>query len=671
MLVLGVHLGSGRSELDESCDDGFDDHDAAAVLVDDGQIIAAVEEERLSRIKHTNFFPARAIRWVLEHARVGLSDLAAIAVPMSELEAMRSALRANLTTNERFADGRAWLQHMFGRCGAPDANLASRIRFCAHHEAHAWSAFYPSGFDQALVMSVDGAGGDGTGGTACMTIGRATRQPFRIDKLAVVPAALSLGNYYTFFMSILGYRRFDEYKVMGLAPYGDPARYRALFARCYELRDAGQYTLESFEQIAMMMVQDGLVIAARRKGEPFTQAHKDYAAALQAWLETMVLHVVTHHREATGLRQLCLAGGVAHNCTLNGRLLASGLFDQIFVQPACHDAGIAYGAAIAAVMQGGRARPADPVSHLSYGPGLPEADEVERLLGAWSEVVTVERRADIERETARLLAEDHVVGWVQGRAEFGPRALGNRSILADPRPAANKARINAMVKKREGYRPFAPSVLAHRLHDVFDVPSGVAELKHMLYTVGVKPAHRAALGAITHVDGTARVQAVAYDDNPRYWTLLSEFEAITGTPLVLNTSFNNHVEPIVTSIEEAVACFLTTEITVLVVGDFVVRKRHAELPAAALLRWRARLAPGRRLIRGHAAAGAPDASFALESTATPCFLTKHLPISAVLHTALSHGDGAAIGSACAPRDHAALAAELLELWQQRAVVLSP
>ncbi|HMG57100.1 MAG TPA: carbamoyltransferase N-terminal domain-containing protein, partial [Kofleriaceae bacterium] len=466
--MLGVHLGNGRSELHESCDDGFDDHDAAAVLIDDGTIVAAVEEERLSRIKHTNFFPTRAVRWVLDHAGVGLSDLAAIAVPMSELEAMREAIRANLTTSERFADGRAWLAHMFRTCVGP-ADVGAQLRFCAHHDAHAWSAFYPSGFDDALVISVDGAGGDGSGGTACMMAARATRDPLRLDKLAVVPASQSLGNYYTFFMSVLGYRRFDEYKVMGLAPYGDPERYRALFARCYELGERGQYTIKSFEQIAMMMIQDGLVSTARRKGEPFTQAHKDYAAALQAWLETMFLHVVTHHRETTGLTRLCLAGGVAHNCTLNGKLLTSGMFERMFVQPACHDAGIAYGAAIAASLERVATRPVEPLRHLGFGPGLPAAGEIERILRAWSPLVTVERSGSVERDTAKLLADGHVVGWVQGRAEFGPRALGNRSILADPRPAENKARINAMVKKREGYRPFAPSVLEHRLHEVFEV----------------------------------------------------------------------------------------------------------------------------------------------------------------------------------------------------------
>jgi carbamoyltransferase len=675
MLVLGVHIGSGKTELAESGDDGFDDHDAAAVLVDDGRIVAAVEEERLSRIKHTNFFPARAIRWVLDEARVSLSDVAAIAVPMSELEAMREALRANLTGDERHADGRELLQSMFRRCVAPQASIASRIRFCTHHDAHAWSAFYPSGFDDALVISVDGAGGDGSGGTACMTIGRASKQPFMLEKLAVVPAGLSLGNYYTFFMSVLGYRRFDEYKVMGLAPYGDPARFREFFARTYELRERGQYSLGSFEQIAMMMIQEGLISAARKKGEPFSQLHKDYAAALQAWLETMFLHVVTHYRAATGLTRLCLAGGVAHNCTLNGRLLYSGMFDKIFVQPACHDAGIAYGAAIAALVKDGKARPAAPASHLSHGPDVPDTGEIERTLRSWSEWLTFERRPDIERETARLLAADHVVGWVQGRAEFGPRALGNRSILADPRPAENKARINSMVKKREGYRPFAPSVLEHRLHDVFDVPAGVAELKHMLYTVRVKEAHRAALGAITHIDGTARVQTVAASDNARYWKLLSEFDVLTGIPLVLNTSFNNNVEPIVTTVEEAIACFLTTDITALVVDDFLVRKRDAVFPVASCLRLKARIAPGRRLVRQHRFAGPSAAvAFALESTTTSFFLNKHIPISPLVYAALARGDDAPIGAewndGCVRRTEQ-LAEEVMQLWRQRAVVLAP
>lgn len=675
MLVLGVHLGSGASELRESSDDGFDDHDAAAVLVDGGRIIAAVEEERLSRIKHTNFFPARAVRWVLEQAKVGLSDVAAIAVPMTELEAMRSALRANLTSDERHADGRAFVQAMFRRCVSPEANIASRLRFCAHHDAHAWSAFYPSGFDEALMISVDGAGGDGTGGTACMMIARASQPPYALDKLALLPANLSLGNYYTFFMSILGYRRFDEYKVMGLAPYGDPARYRAFFASCHELHAHGQYAIKSFEQIAMAMIPAGLLAMARRKGEPFTQAHKDYAAALQEWLETMFFHVVTHYRRTTGLTKLCLAGGVAHNCTLNGKLLSSGLFDKIYVQPACHDAGIAYGAAVAAAIQDGRVRPAEPVSHLSHGPDLPAADEIERILRSWSAHVELERRPDIERETARLIADGHVVGWVQGRAEFGPRALGNRSILADPRPAENKARINSMVKKREGYRPFAPSVLEHRLHDVFDVPAGIAELKHMLYTIRVKEPHRAALGAITHVDGTARVQTVAEGDNARYWKLLSELDALTGVPLVLNTSFNNNVEPIVTTVEEAIACFLTTDITALVVGDFLVRKKQAAFPAAACLQLRATIAPGRRLVRGHASAGVSDApAFGLESTTSEFFLNKHVAISARLYAALANEVGSAIGAGwidLSADERDALAEELLQLWRQRVLVLAP
>jgi carbamoyltransferase len=232
-----------------------------------------------------------------------------------------------------------------------------------------------------------------------------------------------------------------------------------------------------------------------------------------------------------------------------------------------------------------------------------------------------------------------------------------------------------MVKKREGYRPFAPSVLEHRLHDVFDVPRGIAELKHMLYTIRVREAHRDKLGAITHIDGTARVQTVARADNERYWKLLSEFDALTGVPLVLNTSFNNNVEPIVTTVEEAIACFLTTDITALVVDDFLVRKKDAAFPVASCLRLKARIAPGRRLVRQHCFAG-PSAGvgFALESTTTNFFLNKHLPISGLVHAALSRGDDAPIGAdwndGCVRRTEQ-LAEEVMELWRQRAVVLTP
>lgn len=676
MLTLGISIGSAKSEFRECGDDGFDGHDTAAVLLDDGRIVAAVEEERLSRIKHTNYMPWRSVRWVLEFAGVGLADVDAIAVPFSELESTIDGMRSALTSSATYSNGRDMLADELRAAFCLEGDIAAKLRFCTHHGAHAWSAFYPSGFEEALVITIDGAGGDGLGGRACVTISTATRGR-GIETLALLPAELSLGNYYTFFSTLLGYHRFDEYKVMGLAPYGDPAVFRPFFSRCYELLDDGAYSLKSFQEIAMIMLQEGMLAGARKKHQPFTQAHKDYAAALQEWLEVVATHMISHYREVTGLRQLCLAGGVAHNCSFNGKLLYSGMFDKMFVQPAAHDAGCAYGAGIAALVDAKKSAKPVGMPHLSFGPGLPDAEQIAAVVAKWSDLLTCERVPNIEQRAAALLANDEVIGWVQGRAEFGPRALGNRSILADPRPAENKARINAMVKKREGYRPFAPSVTEERLHEIFDVPEGVATFEHMIYALRVKEAYRPVLGAVTHVDGTARVQTVAREHNPRYWTLIREFERLSDVAVVLNTSFNNNAEPIVTSVEDAIACFLTTAIDALVIDDFLIRKTEQASNPMALLKLGARLPGGRRLIRSDMDSPDDEAPhFALESTTTDRFLAKHIEISRELYDVLAtRGDpsrGASIAAA-APQgaDLEQLAGEVADLWQRRALVLAP
>lgn len=363
----------------------------------------------------------------------------------------------------------------------------------------------------------------------------------------------------------LSYGDFDEYKVMGLAPYGDPATYRELFRTLYSLGKGGDYAIHPDRYPALAPL--------RRRGEPFDRRHQDWAAALQESLEEIAFHFLGHYRRETGHSRLTLAGGVALNCTLNGKLLASGLFDEIFVQPASHDAGCALGAALHLHLEERRPAPR-ALEHVFWGTDVGPGEDLARELERWREVVTFQRLDDVVETAAGLLADGAAIAWVQGRSEFGPRALGHRSILADPRPAANRERVNRMIKKREGYRPFAPSVLEEDLHAFFEVPAEVRKLPYMLFVVQVRAEKRSVLGAITHVDGSARVQTVSRADNELYWRLIAAFKELTGIPILLNTSFNNHVEPIVDSVEDAIVCYLTTGLDHLVVGDYLVTRRE-------------------------------------------------------------------------------------------------
>ncbi|WP_027524788.1 carbamoyltransferase [Bradyrhizobium sp. Ec3.3] len=570
-------------------------HDGAAVLVRDGRVIAAVEEERLNRVKHSNKFPSNSIQYCLDAAGVRLSDVDRIAFYATEAycNAMLERLFVSQPSDAIPIDARLLLRTMLAQEFNTEVD-PSRVSFVSHHQAHAVSAFAMSGFEQSLVLAIDG-GGEFLSGLVAIGSGS------EVNQLESFPESNSLGLFYLETIRYLGYSLFDEYKVMGLAPYGDPAPYRKLFERFYELSENGGYRLY-LDRIGPALVRN---IQVRRKGMPFTQQHRDVSASLQEALERIVFHIVRHYREATGMKRLCLAGGVAHNCTVNGKLLYSGLFEEIFVQPAAHDAGCALGAALMASDEVGRPAPRERLKEVYWGPDLGTERAVEQELAAWAGHLDVERSDDVAGRAADWMANGAVIGWVQGRSEFGPRALGNRSILADPRPAANKDRINAMVKKREGYRPFAPSVLEEDAREYFDLPAGTGEFPFMNFVVGVRDAKRGLLGAITHVDGTARLQTVSRRSNPAYWRLIDEFKKRTGIPVLLNTSFNNNAEPIVDSVADAVATFLTTELDALVVGPFLVKKRAATLedwtslavslpPYASLYRVRAHTARDRQ-----------------------------------------------------------------------------
>jgi carbamoyltransferase len=634
-------------------------HDSAAVLLRDGEVAAAIEQERLDRLKHSNKGPFDAIRFCLQAAGLGVDGVDRW-VFYGEQGYWDRMLRTYFLEHfdmTHLLDARTLLRSVLAR--ELGAELpAGQPLFVGHHFAHAMSAVAMSGFPECLVVTLDGEG-DEIAGTV------STARGTHIDLLETISEERSLGYFYLRVIEFLGFRIFDEYKVMGLAPYGDPKRYEEAFRRLYTLAPEGRYT------VAAAPAQSLFAIAPpRRPWEPITQVHMDVAAALQSALEEIVFHLLRHYRQATGQHRLCLAGGVAHNCTLNGKILRSGLFEEVFAQPASHDAGCALGAALAVHAQetgaGGRR-----LAHVYWGSDLGEAAEVEAELRLWARFLDVERVPDVCAAAAGLLAQGLVLGWVQGRSEFGPRALGNRSIVADPRPASNKDLINAMVKKREAFRPFAPSVLEERAGDLFDLPAGISELPFMVFTVDVREDQRELLGAVTHVDGSARIQTVSRRTNERYWRLIDEFGRRTGVPVLLNTSFNNHAEPIVDSVRDAVVCFLTTQLNALAVGDFVVRKREVswadylqlvpELPRHVEVEETRSYAPETgRTSRCRVASNAPGRRGQAVSKAV-CDLLARVDGRATLADLLGASWSEAEG----------IVQESLDLWTSRLISLSP
>ncbi|SDD11157.1 carbamoyltransferase family protein [Actinokineospora iranica] len=655
MLVLGVNCCLSPASADfmaQRWELHF--HDAAAVLLRDGAVAAGIEQERLNRVKHTTAFAGEAMRACLDTAGATMADVDRIAFFFGEEYTDRELF-------EHYATHPAlplkWSREL----------IASRVRehfdldlpdsvfeFVGHHTAHAYSAFPQSGYDDALVVVMDGAGEDNA-------ISVYDGHDRGMELLSEHEVSRSLGMLYLAGTRLLGYGLGDEYKVMGLAPHGDPSTYRPVFGSLYELRADGDFHLDH-ATVAPAFAAAGF--RPRRRGEAFDQRHRDFAAGLQEAVETIGWHVIGHWRRATGHRRLALAGGVAQNCTFNGRLLRSGAFDDVFVHPAAHDAGAALGAAMKVHADTSGAFPRARVRQVFWGPPLPRADELADLLGRYRRFLTVTRSDQVERDAAALVAEGKVIGWVQGRSEFGPRALGNRSILADPRPAANRDRVNRMIKQRESYRPFAPSVQAESLRDYFEFPAGAATPDFMVFTVPVRPDKRAVLGAVTHVDGSARVHAVDRRVNERYWLLLEEFERRTGVPVLLNTSFNNHAEPIVDSVEDAVQCYLTTGLDHLVVGDLVVSKLDwtdddlcdlapALVPSARLRTvWEPDTGPSHAIAFVHHNGG-------------------QRAIDAATHQALSQADGVRSLRRCGIAAGSAALDQIRGLWSDRYVTLRP
>ena len=634
-------------------------HDSAAVMIHNGEVVAAIEEERINRVKHTNKLPVNAIRGCLDAAGVKFSEVDRVAWYMTENDDFwrrQSAKNPTVLPIPRIRE----LLHFRFKEQLDDDIRDDRLAFVHHHRAHAISAYLPSGFSSSLVMTIDGVG-DGL----CSTI--LSAQGMQLTELRNIPQEQSLGGFYSMVCERLGFGSFEEYKVMGLAPYGDPGVYRSTFDELCQLGDSGQYTVHN-NNVKIISQR----CSPRRKGDPILQAHKDLAAALQEMLERVIMHVLRHYRAETGHRKLCIAGGVGQNCSLNGKILSSGLFDDVFIQPAAYDAGCALGAALEVYRENMSTASRVPVlKHVYWGRHIGSNEEIHRELTKWQGFVTFERTDRRWEEAAQRLAAGEIIGWAQGRSEFGPRALGNRSILADPRPAENKEIVNAMVKKREAFRPFAPAVMEEHVHEFFDVASS-KNFPFMTFVANVRKDKQKVLGAVTHVDGTARLQTVSRENNPCFWKLIEAFRDITGIPVVLNTSFNNNAEPIVDSIYDAIVCFITTGLHRLVIGDYVISKGPKtlahdlsslvpELPIYAQLRCLDRWV-----------------SYTKKSRIFQLGPMNHsqpfVEISDAAYDVLANADGKKTVGAIAKVDDrtgAALMDELWDLWVARLIKLSP
>ncbi|MER5768950.1 carbamoyltransferase family protein [Streptomyces sp. NPDC001985] len=581
-------------------------HDSAAALVADGVPVAAAQEERFSRRRHDPSFPSLAVAYCLDEAGASLDDLAAVAYyedPRLKFRRVLSTFGGAAPTG--FASFRDTLPAWTGRGGklrtadTVRAELAAlgrgavpEVSVRRHHESHAVSAFFPSPYESAAVLCIDGVG---EWATTTLWHGRGTE----VRPLAELRFPHSLGLLYSAFTYFCGFKvDSGEYKLMGLAPYGRPKYARIIREQLIDVKADGSFRLNmrNFEYLrGQVMTGRGferLFGGPRRAPEsPLTEREFDLAASVQEVTEEVVLRLARTARERTGESRLCLAGGVALNCVANGKIIDAGIFDEVWVQPAAGDAGGALGAAQAVAMERGvrRDHPAtghDAMSGSLLGPAYGD-DEIAAYLDAHG---IPHQRLDsdtLAKAVAEQLAEGKIAGWFQGRMEFGPRALGARSIVGDPRNPRMQSAMNLKIKFRESFRPFAPSVLARDAGEYFDLPQ---ESPYMLVVSQVTAAQRvpaedsgatgldllkvrrSTIPAVTHVDGSARVQTVTERNNAPYHRLLTAFKARTGCPVLVNTSFNVRGEPIVESPHDAYTCFMRTDIDLLALGSFLLEK---------------------------------------------------------------------------------------------------
>lgn len=586
-------------------------HDSAAALVRDGVVVAAAQEERFSRRRHDRSYPRQAIRSCLEAGGTDLASIDEVVYFESPRAKLKRQVRAQLQAaphgHRQFRElWRAWSagELLYGRrlvdeltVDAPGVDWADAVTYSEHHLSHAAAAFYPSPFEAAAILTVDAVGESST-----TSLGVGSRSEITISKEIHFPH--SLGLLYSSFTEQLGFTvDSGEYKLMGLAPYGVPRYAQRILDRVIDVQADGSFRLDldyfdfwRGQRMTSDRFHEEFGGPPRRPDGPLLQLHMDLAASVQAVTEEVMVRLARSAREETGLSNLCLAGGVALNCVANRAIARTGVFDDIWIQPAAGDAGSALGAALWASHRAGIGRSVtsggDSMQGALLGPSFEQA-EVVRCLEALGADFTVVGDEELFAGTAAALADGSVVGWFQGRMEFGPRALGNRSILADSRSGDAQRTLNRKIKYRESFRPFAPAVLEEQAASWFDLdgPS-----PYMLVVADVAKARRiepaeadrarrgldqldvirSEIPAVTHVDGSARVQTVSKRVNPRFHALIAEFFELTGCPVVVNTSFNIRAEPIVRSPQDAFRCFMATDMDVLVIENCVLSKARQD-----------------------------------------------------------------------------------------------
>lgn len=577
-------------------------HDSATCLIQDGQVVAAAQEERFTRRRHDSAFPRQAVEFCLKQGGLRPEELDAVAFYDKPLLKFDRILETHLAWAPRGLKSfmmavPVWLAEKLWMPSVISKEVGNGIPllFAEHHESHAASAFFPSPFESAAVLTVDGVG---EWATSSYGVGRGNK----VEMLKEMHFPHSLGLLYSAFTYFTGFKvNSGEYKVMGLAPYGEPKYAKAIFDHLIDLKDDGSFAMnqEYFDYCAGLRMtsakMEPLFGGPPRKPESkLTQREMDLAASVQVVTEEIMLRMARHIRQETGERNLCLAGGVALNCVANGKLLRAGIFDDIYIQPAAGDAGGALGAALSAYHhyhdQPRVTVPGTDWQRGSYlGPEYSD-DEVAAAISQFGAKSTLHASDEsMCTEVARLMTEGKVVGWFQGRMEFGPRALGARSIIGDARSPEMQKIMNLKIKFRESFRPFAPAVLAEKVSEWFDhdrsspymlIVADVLE-KHRKQLSGADDAlwgidklnvPRSSIPAVTHVDYSARLQTVHADTNPNFHRLISEFDRLTGCPVVVNTSFNVRGEPIVENPAQAYTCFMRTEMDVLVLGRHVLLK---------------------------------------------------------------------------------------------------